>query len=95
MTTLYSPSPAFNEAASYLSSAPSLAQVTNSVKLEVHLHIRLPASAFLTPLLLPGLFFMSYSSMVSSNCSPWPRRQIQVARRFLTSLVAQNGTRGS
>jgi len=36
MTTLYSPSPAFNEAASYLSSAPSLAQVPNSVKLELY-----------------------------------------------------------
>jgi len=36
MTTLYSPSPAFNDAASYLSSAPSLAQVSNSVKLELY-----------------------------------------------------------
>src|SRR5216683_6630821 len=40
---MYSPSPAFNEAVSYLSSASSLAQVPNSVKLEVHTHIRLLA----------------------------------------------------
>ncbi|KAI0257459.1 ankyrin repeat-containing domain protein [Lactifluus subvellereus] len=36
MTTLYSPSPAFEEAASYLSSASSLTQVSNSVKLELY-----------------------------------------------------------
>jgi len=33
---MYSPSPAFNEAVSYLSSASSLAQVPNSVKLELY-----------------------------------------------------------
>ncbi|KAI0004239.1 ankyrin [Russula compacta] len=36
MTTLYSPSPAFEEAVSYLSNASSLAQVSNSVKLELY-----------------------------------------------------------
>jgi len=36
MTTSYSPSPAFEEAASYLSSASSLTQVSNSVKLELY-----------------------------------------------------------
>jgi CoA-ligase len=42
MTAPYSPSPAFAEAVSYLSNASSLAQVSNSVKLEVLLHIRCP-----------------------------------------------------
>ncbi|KAF8481274.1 ankyrin [Russula ochroleuca] len=36
MTVLYSPSPAFAEAVSYLSNASSLAQVSNSVKLELY-----------------------------------------------------------
>jgi len=36
MTTLYSPSPAFEEAVSYLSNASSLAQVSNSIKLELY-----------------------------------------------------------
>ncbi|KAI9512826.1 ankyrin [Russula earlei] len=36
MATLYSPSPAFEQAVSYLSDASSLAQVSNSIKLELY-----------------------------------------------------------
>ncbi|KAH9968871.1 ankyrin [Russula dissimulans] len=36
MTALYSPSPAFEEAVSYLSNASSLAQVSNTIRLELY-----------------------------------------------------------
>jgi len=59
MTAPYSPSPAFSKAASYLSNAPSLAQVPNSVKLELYALFKLLTVAPWPNTNRPSFFDMS------------------------------------